>query len=236
MLRHYDEIGLLMPAWVGTNGYRYYQYEQLARLQQILLLRELDLGLEAIAGILDGEYDRLAALRRHHRRLLAERDRFDALAHAVTKTITHLQGGTIMPAEELFEGFDFTPEMLARFEAEAVEAGDEKAKPVFDEIKRRTQDWTQHDYQSVQRTSVEIEKRLLEPLHAGVAADDPRVLDVLDEDYAENNRFWNPTRADYAKLGQFYVDHPKLRAHFDAQHPDLAAYLPTRWAPTPRPG
>lgn len=45
MLRHYDEIGLLAPAWVGTNGYRYYEYEQLARLQQILLLRELDLGL-----------------------------------------------------------------------------------------------------------------------------------------------------------------------------------------------
>jgi TipAS antibiotic-recognition protein len=62
-------------------------------------------------------------------------------------------------------------------------------------------------------------------LRAGAAADDPRVFDVLDEDYAENNRFWSPGRADYAKLGQFYVDHPELRAHLDAQHPDLAAYL-----------
>lgn len=127
-----------------------------------------------------------------------------------------------MPAEELFEGFAFTPEMIARFEAEAVGAGDETAKPVFDEIKWRTQGWFAQDYQSVQRTSVEIERCLLELLRA---ADDRRVLDVLDEDYAENNRFWSPTRADYAKLGQFYVDHPKLRAHFDAQHPDLAGYL-----------
>ncbi|MFE3887175.1 MerR family DNA-binding transcriptional regulator [Streptomyces lydicus] len=26
-LRHYDEIGLLPPAWVGTNGHRYVQAE-----------------------------------------------------------------------------------------------------------------------------------------------------------------------------------------------------------------
>lgn len=41
-LRYYDEIGLLRPADVGANGYRYYDREQLLRLQQILLLRELD--------------------------------------------------------------------------------------------------------------------------------------------------------------------------------------------------
>jgi len=52
MLRHYDEIGLLPPARVGGNGYRYYEEEQLLRLQQILLLRELGLGLEAIGEVL----------------------------------------------------------------------------------------------------------------------------------------------------------------------------------------
>ncbi len=43
-LRHYDDVGLLRPAYVGSNGYRYYEQEQLLRLQQILLLRELGLG------------------------------------------------------------------------------------------------------------------------------------------------------------------------------------------------
>lgn len=49
-LRHYDEIGLLPPAWIGGNGYRYYEDEQLLRLQQILVLRELGVGLSEIAG------------------------------------------------------------------------------------------------------------------------------------------------------------------------------------------
>ncbi|MFC4002552.1 MerR family transcriptional regulator [Prauserella oleivorans] len=49
-LRHYDEIGLLPPAYLGGNGYRYYEEEQLLRLQQILVLRELGLGLEKLEG------------------------------------------------------------------------------------------------------------------------------------------------------------------------------------------
>ena len=35
-LHHYDEIGLLKPASVGDNGYRYYGREEMLRLQQIL--------------------------------------------------------------------------------------------------------------------------------------------------------------------------------------------------------
>ena len=71
-LRHYDSIGLLPPAFVGANGYRYYEREQLHRLQQILLLRELELGLPQIARILDGQQDRIAALRAHQRWLEEE--------------------------------------------------------------------------------------------------------------------------------------------------------------------
>jgi DNA-binding transcriptional MerR regulator len=40
-LHHYDEIGLLRPAFVGENRYRYYGREELLRLQDILFHREL---------------------------------------------------------------------------------------------------------------------------------------------------------------------------------------------------
>ncbi|MGH9217613.1 MAG: MerR family transcriptional regulator, partial [Acidimicrobiales bacterium] len=48
-LRHYGEVGLLEPSRVGSNGYRYYDQDSLVRLQRILLLRDLGLGLPAIA-------------------------------------------------------------------------------------------------------------------------------------------------------------------------------------------
>jgi cell volume regulation protein A len=50
-LRHYGEVGLLTPSRIGTNGYRYYDERALVRLQRILMLRELGLGLLAIPGV-----------------------------------------------------------------------------------------------------------------------------------------------------------------------------------------
>lgn len=44
-LHHYDEIGLLKPAYIGGNGYRYYEEEQALLLQQILFFRNLGLEL-----------------------------------------------------------------------------------------------------------------------------------------------------------------------------------------------
>jgi DNA-binding transcriptional MerR regulator/ADP-ribose pyrophosphatase YjhB (NUDIX family) len=107
-LRYYDEIGLLRPARVGTNGYRYYEREQLLRLQQILLLRELGLDLATIGGVVDAEHDPIDTLRRHHRRLLDEWERLHRLAATVAATVKHLEEGTDMPAENLFEAM--TPE------------------------------------------------------------------------------------------------------------------------------
>ena len=49
-LRHYDAIGLLTLARVGDDGWRHYEQSQLLRLQQILLLCNLGLGLRAIEG------------------------------------------------------------------------------------------------------------------------------------------------------------------------------------------
>ncbi|WP_144881438.1 MerR family transcriptional regulator [Microbacterium paraoxydans] len=51
-LRHYDDIGLLPPSRIAANGYRHYDAASLVRLQRILLLRELGLGLSQIAEVL----------------------------------------------------------------------------------------------------------------------------------------------------------------------------------------
>src|SRR5260221_62540 len=53
LLRYYDEIGLLSPEYTDPQtGYRYYSAEQLPRLNRILVLKELGLGLDQIARLL----------------------------------------------------------------------------------------------------------------------------------------------------------------------------------------
>ena len=52
-LFHYDALGILSPARVGENGYRYYAPQQLEVFHVIETLRELDMPLSEIRAYLD---------------------------------------------------------------------------------------------------------------------------------------------------------------------------------------
>ena len=52
-LMWYDEIGILKPAVVKENGYRYYSFHQSSLLETILMLRELNVSIPEIQTILD---------------------------------------------------------------------------------------------------------------------------------------------------------------------------------------
>ena len=55
MLHHYDKIGLLVPSKRNNSNYRVYSEEDVARLYQILLFKELEFTLKDIKRILDDE-------------------------------------------------------------------------------------------------------------------------------------------------------------------------------------
>src|SRR5437764_11647382 len=52
-LHHYDEIGLLKPSLHTESGHRLYTAGDVARLQQIVSLRQLGFALEEIHACLD---------------------------------------------------------------------------------------------------------------------------------------------------------------------------------------
>src|SRR5207249_1460486 len=52
-LHHYDEIGLLAPSGRTESGHRLYTADDVARLQQIVSLRQLGFALEEIKDCLD---------------------------------------------------------------------------------------------------------------------------------------------------------------------------------------
>ncbi|WP_017572925.1 MerR family transcriptional regulator [Nocardiopsis halotolerans] len=116
-LRHYDDIGLLPPSRVGDNGYRYYDAAAVARLQRVLLLRDLGLGLPAIADVLDRQQDEEAALRNHIGLLEAERDRLDQRIRAVRRTLDARRSGRDGSMEMMLEGFNdpYRDEVIARW-------------------------------------------------------------------------------------------------------------------------
>jgi DNA-binding transcriptional MerR regulator len=57
-LHHYDDIGLFKPAHVDRfTGYRYYTFDQLPRLNRILVLKGLGFSLDEIRQMVDGDLD-----------------------------------------------------------------------------------------------------------------------------------------------------------------------------------
>jgi DNA-binding transcriptional MerR regulator len=126
-LRHYGDIGLLAPTRVGSNGYRYYDEAALVRLQRILLLRELGLGLPAIGEVLAGQSDSAQALGGHLRWLEREKERLDRQIASVENTIRNMEGGKQLMADQMFDGFDHTQyraEVEERWGADAYRSSD----------------------------------------------------------------------------------------------------------------
>ncbi|MCX5397863.1 MerR family transcriptional regulator [Streptomyces sp. NBC_00102] len=220
-LRHYDEIGLLPPAGTGSNGHRVYEDRQLLRLQQILVLRSLGVGLPEIGRILAAQVDELAALRGHHRRLLAERDRLATLAAAVSRTIHELELSRedstmtrINRPENLFEGIrpEQYEESLRDFPEHAAAVG------------RHTAGLTDTEIEAGQRERTAQMIRLAELLSAGLPADAAPVQEHVDAQYRALTALRPVTADEHRAIGRSCVDNPQWRAAYEAVAPGLAAY------------
>lgn len=227
-LRHYAAIGLLEPVGVAAGGRRLYGREELLRLQEILVLRELGVDLATIAEMLAGpggpggatrdtSAGRVDLLRRHHERLVAERDRFDRLAATVASTITSLEGGHDMSAEDLYEGFD-----NSRYEAEARERWGDAA------VDRSNDAWgsmSPERQAAFHRENQEITTGLAALMADGAPVEDERVQALVARHHGQIAVFWTPDAQSYRGLGEMYVEDERFTATYDAVAPGLAVYL-----------
>jgi DNA-binding transcriptional MerR regulator/effector-binding domain-containing protein len=107
LLRFYDEIGLLVPARADAQtGYRFYTVEQLARLNRIIVLKELGFSLDQVAEILNASPDadelrRMLLLRRNdvEHTLATESQR---LRHIETR-IAQIEADGALSADDVVE-------------------------------------------------------------------------------------------------------------------------------------
>ena len=96
-LHYYDEIGLLMPAFVDSaTGYRFYDGTSLLRMQEILFYRELDFSLRSIGEILSSpNYDKTKALNEQKHLLTLKKERLERLISAIDSAV---KGENVMNA------------------------------------------------------------------------------------------------------------------------------------------
>lgn len=142
-LRHYDDLGLVPPSRIGANGYRHYDEAALVRLQRVLLLRELGLGLNQVFAVLEREADAASALVAHLDLLKQEQRRLADQVAAVENTIKSLNEGQPLMASQMFDGFDHTQyreEVEQRWGKDAYAASDKWWRGMKDSDRRAWKD------------------------------------------------------------------------------------------------
>lgn len=227
-LHHYDDIGLLKPACVGANGYRYYGPDQMLRLQRILFHRELGVPLDEIGALLDLEGDdQVAALRNHRRRIQAHRERLAHLIETIDRTIAHLQGEGTMSDEDLYKGF--SAEKQAGYEAWLVQ---HYGPGMQGQITRGRARWSAMD--EAQRAAAmqelqQLEAALAEACRRGTDPGSDAVDGLLRRHREWVAMMWNrpcPPEA-YAGLADLYLSHPDFVARYERLAPGFSQYLVT---------
>ncbi len=218
-LHYYDEIGLLKPASLGENGYRYYNEDSLLRLQQILIFRELDLPLEQIKRIMGRrDFDVITALRGHKQDLRKRIVLMERLISTVERTIRHLQGEEEMSEQELFEGF--SEEQQAEYEKEAMQMYDPET------VKASNARWRAFSAAEKQRIFDEgnaVYQSFIQAMPQGHAS--PQAQSAVEAWRRHMDYFWTPAVDQLLLLAQGYVDEPRFRANFDKMHPALAEFI-----------
>jgi DNA-binding transcriptional MerR regulator len=222
-LHYYDEIRLLQPAYYGENGYRFYEEEQLLRLQQILFFRELDFTLAEIQKIMDSDtFNQVEALYAHKELLQQKAERLQKLMQTIEKTIHHLKGEMEMQNEELYYGFD--KEQQKKYEKELIERFGKQAEEGIKQSYQNIKQWKKNDFDEIKALGDEINKEMTELLRKGSDVKSKEVQEVIHKHFNMVNRFYTPTKEVYSGLGQLYVDHPDFRKLYDVFHPQLAEY------------
>ncbi|WP_043626376.1 MerR family transcriptional regulator [Nonomuraea candida] len=222
-LHHYDEIGLLTPGERTGTGYRRYTDDDLTRLQQILLYRELGFPLDEIAVILDAPHaDELTHLRRQHELLTRKAERLHEVIAAVERAIQARATGIALTPAERFEIFgDFRPE---DHDAETERRWGGSA--AYEQSRRRVASYTKADWLQLKAEAAALTGDLVAALKAGLPAGDPRVMDLAERHRGHIGRWFYDCGHDlHARLGDLYVDDPRFTATLDAAAPGLARYL-----------
>ena len=223
-LHHYDEIGLLKPASLGANGYRYYGRDELLRLQQILFHRELGMSLERIKALLDDpKFDRLAALTAHRGKLSAEAARFGQLIVTIDRTIAQLNGDKDMADKDLYQGF--SPQKQAEWEREIAARYGARGAEKIAESKANFGKMSAADMAAGNAEMAAINTEFAAAMAAREPADGGPAQALAARQYAWVCRAWKPNRSAFIGLGRLYAEHPSFRATYDAVRPGLAEYM-----------
>ncbi len=217
-LRYYASIGLLSPSEVGESGYRYYDDERIAVLQQIVFYRDLGLSLNEIGSILSRRDNcPVDTLVKHRELLILERKRLDGLIAAVDSTI----GGYTMK-DERYVSREEMNEKRKQYAEEARRLYGETEE--YKESERRSAERSGGEKDDVERAAEEIFRVFAEIREMEPGCE--RAQELVERWRGHISEYHYPCSVEIlACLGQMYVGDERFRENLDRFGEGTAAFM-----------
>ncbi len=218
-LRYYDELGILNPAEIGDNGYRYYDQGSLLQLQQIMFFRELDLPLKEINEILSRpDFNLLNALEKHRDSLKSNAKKISDLIETLDQTIATIQGEWKMNDKEYFEGFD-----ESKYAAEAKERwGD---SPRYAESQKKWSRYSKEQKEEIKAEGGRITVRMVTK-DPNTAPDDPDVQAAIGDYHRYINTNFYTCDIEFMRgLADMWVQDERFAINYDRIREGGAAFV-----------
>ena len=219
-LHYYDEIGLLKPSLTTESGYRFYDEEALAVLQQILLYRELDFSLKEIRDILSmPDYQREEALKAHRKLLVLKRKRLGKLIGLVDEM---MRGENTMS----FQEFD-SREIEAAKKKYAREVRERWGKTAaYEESQKRTDRYDEEKWKALAAEMEEIFSSFASCMRGGADPGEERVQALVRSWKAFiTENYYECTDEILSGLGKMYVEDGRFTANIDRAGAGTAAFI-----------
>lgn len=221
-LHYWDEVGLLNPKRNSKNDYRFYENDELLRLQQILFFKELDFSLEDIKKILSSPTFNMEEALRDQRKLIEiKKNRLSKLAKTIDKTIKSIKKETKMKDEEYYG--NFSKEESEKYAKEAKERwGNTDA---YRESQERVKKMGKAGLQKVLEESGKITTEIAELMKDGRSPTDNKVQELINKHYNSIRAFYEPTLEIYEGLAKMYVEDPRFRKTYEDIAVGLAVFM-----------
>ena len=219
-LHYYDETGLLKPAFVDEqNGYRFYDENSLARMQDILFYRELDFPLKDILKILSSpDYDRKKALEAQKELMILKKNRIEKLISALDDAVKGVKINM-----KVFDNSEFE-EKREEYAREAKEKwGNTEA---YSEFEKKTGSFSTDDIRSLAAGIDEVMAEFAECMKNGSAPDSAEAKGLVRklQNYITETSY-TCTDEILAGLGQMYTADERFRKNIDRHGEGTAQFI-----------
>lgn len=223
MLHHYDKIGLLVPSKRTDTNYRMYSDEDVAKLYQILLFKELEFSLQEIKTILQDEnFDKEKALKEQRNLIIKKKNRLEKIIESIDDTINNF-GGNVMNKEN-FKAFDY--EDIKKHEEKYKEETERKygKTDAYKESKEKTSKYSKNDWENIMGEAESIYVELSKLMDKEPSDEQVQLLVEKWRNHITEN-FYNCTIEIFRGLALMYVADERFTKNIDKYGEGLAQFL-----------